>query len=61
MAKSFTVVNRELYKRAASDVLQWCIPIPQGHELPRDIHAGVCGHHTTSRTLMGNAFRQAFY
>jgi hypothetical protein len=28
MAKSFTLVDGELYKRAASGVLQWCIPIP---------------------------------
>jgi bifunctional pyridoxal-dependent enzyme with beta-cystathionase and maltose regulon repressor activities len=40
-AKSFTVVDGELYKRAASGILHWCVPIPQGRELIRDIHAGV--------------------
>jgi hypothetical protein len=57
MAKSFTLVDGELYKRAASGVLQRCIPIPQGRELIRDIHTGVCGHHAVPRTLVGNAFR----
>jgi hypothetical protein len=33
MAKSFTLVNGELYKRAASGILQRCVPIPQGREL----------------------------
>jgi transposase InsO family protein len=61
MAKSFTMVDGELYKRVVSGVLQRCIPIPQGHQLIRDIHACVCGHHAASRTLMGNAFRQGFY
>jgi transposase InsO family protein len=61
MAKSFTLVDGELYKRAASGVLQRCVPIPQGRELLRDIHAGVCGHHTAPHTLVGNAFRQGFY
>jgi hypothetical protein len=61
MAKSFTLVDGELYKCAASGVLQRCVPIPQGHELLRDIHAGVCGHHSAPRTLVGNAFRQGFY
>jgi hypothetical protein len=61
MAKSFTVVDGELYKRTASGILQWCIPIPQGRELIRDIHVGTCGHHVVPRTLMGNAFRQGFY
>jgi ribonuclease HI len=61
MAKSFTLVDGELYKHAASGVLQRCVPIPQGRELLRDIHAGVCGHHAAPRTLVGNAFRQGFY
>jgi ribonuclease HI len=61
MAKSFTLIDGELQKHAASGVLQRCIPIPQGREVLRDIHAGVCGHHGASRTLVGNAFRQGFY
>jgi hypothetical protein len=61
MAKSFSVVNGELYKCVVSGVLQRCVPIPQGRELLRDIHAGVCGHHAAPCTLLGNAFRQGFY
>jgi hypothetical protein len=61
MAKSFTTINDKLYKRAASDILQRCIPIPHSCELIRDIHAGVCVHHAAPRTLMGNMFRQGFY
>jgi hypothetical protein len=56
MAKSFTLIECELYKRAASGFLQWCVPIPQGRKLLRGIHAGVCGHHAALRTLVGNAF-----
>jgi hypothetical protein len=61
MAKSFILVDGELYKRAASGVLQWCVPIPQGRELFRDIHVGVCSHHAAPRSLVGNAFRWGFY
>ncbi|XP_039797807.1 uncharacterized protein LOC120662800 [Panicum virgatum] len=60
-AKSFVVIDRELYKRSPSGVLQCCIPIPEGKELIQDIHAGICGHHAAPRTLVGNAFRQDFY
>jgi hypothetical protein len=60
-AKSLTIIDGELYKRAASSVLQRCIPIPHSHELIRDIHAGMCGHHAAPCTLVGNAFRQGFY
>jgi ribonuclease HI len=45
MANSFTLVDGELYKRAASGILQRCVPIPEGRELLRDIHAGICDHH----------------
>jgi hypothetical protein len=61
MAKSFALVDGELYKRAASGILQRSVPIPDGRELLRDIHAGICGHHAAPRTLVGNAFRQDFY
>jgi hypothetical protein len=37
------------------------VPIPQGRELLRDIHAGVCSHQAAPRTLVGNVFRQGFY
>jgi hypothetical protein len=56
MAKSFALVDGELYKRAASGILQRCVPIPKGRELLRDIHAGICGNHAAPRTLVGNAF-----
>jgi ribonuclease HI/transposase InsO family protein len=61
MAKSFALVDGELYKRAASGILQRCVPIPEGRELLRDIHARICSHHAAPRTLVGNAFRQGFY
>jgi transposase InsO family protein len=61
MAKSFNLVCGEVYKHAVSGVLQRCVLIPQGCELLRNIHAGVCSHHAAPRTLIGNAFCQGFY
>jgi transposase InsO family protein len=61
MVKSFTIIDGELYKRAASGILQRCVPIPEGRELLRDIHAGICDHHAAPSTLVDNAFRQGFY
>jgi len=60
-AKSFVLIDDELYKRSPSGILQRCIPIPEGKGLIRDIHAGICGHHAAPRTLVGNAFHQGFY
>ena len=56
-AKSFVLVEGELYKRSHIGILQRCIPIEQGKRLLNDIHGGVCGHHAAPRILVENAFR----
>ena len=43
-AKSFVLVEGELYKRSHTGILQLCIPIGQGKLLLSDIHGGVYGH-----------------
>ena len=60
-AKSFVLVEGELYKQSHTGILQLYIPIKQGKLLLGDIHGGVCGHHAVPRTLDGNVFRQGFY
>ena len=60
-AKSFILAEGELYKRSHTGILQLYIPIEQGRLLLSDIHGGICGHHATPRTLVGNTFRQGFY
>ena len=56
-AKSFVLVEGELYKWGHIGILQLCIPSEQGKLLLNDIHGGVCGHHAVPRTLVGNALR----
>ena len=55
-AKSFAIIDGELYRQSHTRVLQRCIPIEQGKRLMSDIHGGVCGHHVAPRTLVGNTF-----
>jgi hypothetical protein len=33
----------------------------EGQEILRDIHAGVCEHHASSRSIAAKAFRARFY
>jgi len=42
-------------------VLLKCISQDDGIKLLDDIHAGSCGNHAASRTLVGKAFRAGFY
>ena len=44
-----------------NDVSLRCISRDQGKELLMDIHEGDCGHHLSSRTLIGKVFRSGFY
>jgi hypothetical protein len=60
-AKAFVLIDDELYKRGAEDILMRCVLRDQGRELLQEIHASTCGHHVGPRTLVGKAFRQGFY
>jgi hypothetical protein len=60
-AKSYTIINGELYKRSVTGVLQRCVELAGGQEILRDIHQGECGHHASSRALVAKAFRHGFY
>ena len=59
--KAFTIIKGELYKRSTTGVYQRCISPEEGRNLLDEIHAGVCGHHASSRSLIAKAFRQGFY
>jgi ribonuclease HI len=61
-AKSYVLVGDKLYRRGTtSGVLMKCVPREEGKNILEEIHKGVCGNHTSSRTLVSKAFRRAFY
>ena len=60
-ATAYCVKDGELYRKRPNDVSLRCISREQGKELLEDIHGGDCGHHSSSRTLVGKAFRTGFY
>jgi hypothetical protein len=61
LAKRYTMVEGDLYRRGANDILMRCITQEEGRELLAEIHGGECGSHSSSRTLVGKAFRHGFY
>jgi hypothetical protein len=60
-SKAFVVLQGKLYKRSITGVLQRCVTPQEGQEILKDIHAGVCGHHASSRAIAAKAFRAGFY
>jgi hypothetical protein len=60
-SKAFVVLQGKLYKKSITGVLQRCVTPQEGQEILKDIHAGVCGHHASSRAIASKAFRAGFY
>jgi hypothetical protein len=61
LAKRYAVVEGDLYRLGANDILMRCITQEEGCELLTEIHGGECGSHSSSRTLVGKAFWHGFY
>jgi hypothetical protein len=60
-SKAYTIINKEIYKRSTTGVLQRCVESAEGQEMLQEIHQGECGHHASSRALVSKAFRHGFY
>jgi hypothetical protein len=60
-SKAFILLQGKLYKKSITGVLQRCVTPQEGQEILKDIHAGVCGHHASSRAIAAKAFRAGFY
>jgi hypothetical protein len=61
LTKRYTLVEGDLYRRDANDVLMWCIIQEEDYELLIEVHGGECGNHTSSCTLVSKVFRHGFY
>jgi hypothetical protein len=42
-------------------MMMMCISREEGIQLLEDIHKGVCGSHSSWRSIIGKAFRHGFY
>jgi hypothetical protein len=60
-SKAFIVLQGKLYKKSITGILQRCVTLQEGQEILKDIHAGVCGHHASSKAIAAKAYRNGFY
>jgi hypothetical protein len=60
-AKSFSLIDGDLYRQGAAGILMRCILTDQEHQLMQDIHVGACGHHVAPRAIFGSVFLEGFY
>jgi hypothetical protein len=57
----YTIIRGLLYRRGAGGVLMKSINSATMKKLLDEIHAGQCGIHPASQTLVGKAFRSGIY
>ncbi|XP_020412920.1 uncharacterized protein LOC109947377 [Prunus persica] len=57
----YTVINDVLYKRGYTTPYLKCLTAEQGDYVLREIHNGVCGDHSGSRSLAHKTFRQGYF
>jgi len=56
-SKHYILVEGNLYrKNAKEELLQKCVYVEEGKKILKEIHAGTCGNHAASRTLVGKDF-----
>jgi hypothetical protein len=60
-SKMYHLIDRVLYRRGANYMMMRCIPIENGIQLLWDIHSGICGSHSSWRSIIAKAFRHNFY
>jgi hypothetical protein len=51
-ARPYVIIEGELYKQGVCSPLLKCLSRTEGQKLMKEIHAGLCGAHIGSRTLL---------
>jgi DNA-binding NarL/FixJ family response regulator len=60
-SKMYHLIDGVLYKQGANDMMMKCISKDECIQLLRDIHSGVCGVHSSWRSIVEKTFRHGFY
>jgi hypothetical protein len=59
--RMYHLIDRVLFQQGANGMMMKCISREEGIELLEDGHKGVCGSHSSSRSIIGKAFKHEFY
>jgi ribonuclease HI len=60
-SRMYHLIDGVLYRQDANGMMMRCISKSEGIQLLRDIHSGVCGAHSSWRSIVEKAFRHGFY
>jgi hypothetical protein len=57
----YHLIDRVLYKQGVNGMMMKCISKDEDIQLLREIHSGVCGVHSSWRSIVEKAFKHGFY
>jgi transposase InsO family protein len=60
-SRMYHLIDGVLYRQGANGMMMKCISREEGIELLEDAHKGVCGSHSSWRSIIDKAFRHEFY
>jgi hypothetical protein len=60
-SRIYHLIDGVLFRQGANGMMMKCISKEEGIELLEDVHRGVCGSHSSWRSIVGKAFRHRFY
>jgi hypothetical protein len=60
-SRMYHLIDGVLYRQGVNGMMMKYISKEEGSQLLRDIHSGVCGAHSSWRSIDGKAFRHGFY
>lgn len=60
-AKQYQLIDGIQFRRGANGMMMNCISREEGIQLLDDIHSGICGSHSSWRSIVGKAFWHGFY
>jgi hypothetical protein len=60
-SRMYHLIDGVLYRQGTNGMMMKCISKDEGSQLLQDIHSGVCGAHSSWRSIVGKAFRHRFY
>jgi ribonuclease HI len=60
-SRMYHLIDGVLYRQGANGMMMRCISKGEGIQLLWYIHSGVCGEHSSWRSIVGKTFRHGFY
>ena len=60
-AARFVLIKDVLYKRGFSSPYLWCLGNEEADYVMREVHEGICGNHSGSRSLVHKLMRAGYY